>query len=167
MPDIYVSVGSNLDREQHVRSSLAELRATFGALRCSSVYQTRAVGFEGDDFYNMVIGFHSELAPHEVLRHLKAIEAAHGRKRGEARFAPRTLDLDLLLYGDQIIDDGDLHLPRDEIERYAFVLCPLAELAPTLRHPSLDACFADLWSRFPHDDSELHAIDFEQAPCDV
>lgn len=166
MPEVFVSIGSNLDRELHVRGSLADLRTAFGALRCSSVYQTRAVGFDGDDFYNLVVAFHTDATPRDVLQRLKAIEGRHGRHRGEARYAPRTLDLDLLLYGDRIVDDGDLQLPRDEIDRYAFVLCPLAELAPALRYPGREERIGELWARFPSNRDELHVIDFEHLPCD-
>lgn len=166
MAKVYVSIGSNVDRERHVRDCLFDLRDTFGPLRCSSVYQTRAVGFEGDDFYNLVVVFECDDEPLAIARRLKGIEAQHGRHLGEARFAPRTLDLDLLLHGDRILDTPELHLPRDEIERYAFVLCPLAELEPERCYPGRTETFAQMWARFPQDENALQRIEFEGMPCD-
>ncbi|MCB1735534.1 MAG: 2-amino-4-hydroxy-6-hydroxymethyldihydropteridine diphosphokinase [Gammaproteobacteria bacterium] len=165
MTEVYVSIGSNVDRERHVRDCLLDLRSAFGPIRCSSVYQTRAVGFEGDDFYNLVVAFDSDDEPLAIARRLKTIEVQHGRHKGEARFAPRTLDLDLLLHGNSILDTPELHLPRDEIDRYAFVLCPLAELAPDLRYPGRDATFAQMWARFPQDTNDLQRIEFEGLAC--
>ena len=147
MKQVYVSVGSNIDREAMVRSCIKALDEAFPHLVKSSVYESIAVGFEGENFYNLVVGFEAE-DPAEVIRILRDIEVSHGRNRGEKKFAPRTLDLDLLLFGEQDLHDQGLDVPRAEITRYAFVLGPLAELAPQAVHPLLGQSYQDLWSEF-------------------
>jgi 2-amino-4-hydroxy-6-hydroxymethyldihydropteridine diphosphokinase len=144
---VYVSVGSNIDREAMVRSCIKMLDRTFANLMKSSVYESIAVGFAGENFYNLVVGF-AAADPLQVTRILRDIEVAHGRHRGEKQFAPRTLDLDLLLFGDQDLHEQGLDVPRGEITRYAFVLGPLAELAPTAVHPKLGKTYQDLWAEF-------------------
>ncbi len=165
MPRIFISIGSNVEREHHVDGCLRDLKSLYGAISCSSVYETRAVGFAGDDFYNLVVAFDSDKAAMDVSLSLKQIERDHGRKQGEERFGPRTLDLDLLLYGDQIIDQGRLQLPRDEIERYAFVLCPLAEMIPDVCHPINGRSYGQMWAEFTKDAGELRRIDYTPPTC--
>lgn len=148
MPRVWVSVGSNIDRERHTRAALEELRAMFGDLVVSPLYETHAVGFEGDAFYNLVVGFDTELPPSRLHDLLREIESRNGRVRGGERLAPRTIDLDLLTYGDALTDEGGKRLPRDEILRYAFVLAPLADVAGDERHPQLDETYRSLWERF-------------------
>lgn len=156
MPSGYISIGSNIDRDRNIASSLAALNREFGQLTCSSVYETAAVGFDGDAFYNLVVSFHSDLSAKEVAKILRQIELDHGRTRDSQKFSARTLDLDLLLYGDLIIDEGRLQIPRKEIEHYAFVLEPLAEIAPDLKHPILKIDYATLWAQF--DKSNLQQV---------
>lgn len=148
MPEVFVSIGSNIDREKHIPSCLAALERHFGSLRVSSLYETAAVGFDGPPFHNLVAGFSTELPVRRVAEILTAIEEQHGRTRSCKKFSSRTLDADLLLYGDAILHEGKLKLPRDEITRYAFVLEPLAEIAPEDRHPVTGERYADLWERF-------------------
>ena len=151
MSEVFVSVGSNVDRERNVSLALNRIEARFGRLRLSSVYESEPVGFEGAPFFNLVAGFESEESPGEIVAAMRAIEEKSGRTRDEHRYGPRTLDLDLLLYGEMICDINGIVLPRDEIARYAFVLRPLAEIAPGLRHPVKGKTIAELWSEF--DDS--------------
>ncbi len=148
MPIGYISIGSNIDKEVNVTSSLRALERAFGRLQISSIYETEPVGFVGDSFYNLVVRFESELSAKEVAKQLRQIELEHGRTRESQKFSARTLDLDLILYGDQIISDGRLQIPRDEIERYAFVLEPLAEIAPGEKHPISGKTYRELWERF-------------------
>ncbi len=145
MPTGYISIGSNIDKEIHIPSSLHALKEEFGPLLISSLYETAAVGFEGNDFHNLVVQFNSDLEVKAVAKTLRHIELNHGRTRDSRKYAARTLDLDLILYGDLIMSDGRLHLPRDEIELYAFVLEPLAEIAPELIHPTRQINYATLW----------------------
>ena len=112
MARIYISLGSNIDRERHTRAGVQALRERFGDLILSSVYESEAVGFEGDAFYNMVIACDVDEGVHETNRILAEIEDAHGRDRSGPRFSSRTLDLDLLWYDDFVLDENGLKLPR-------------------------------------------------------
>ncbi len=148
MPNGYISIGSNIDKDKNIPASLQALEHHFGKLLVSSIYESESVGFIGDTFYNLVVGFNSELSVKEVARLLRQIELDNGRTRNSQKFSPRTLDLDLILYDNLILNDGRLQIPRDEIERYAFVLEPLAEIAPALKHPVSQLSYADLWEKF-------------------
>lgn len=160
MPTGYISIGSNIEREKNVRSSLIALEKQFGQLRISSVYESEAVGFDGNVFYNLIVGFESNLDVKIVAQQLRDIELAHGRTKNSQKFSARTLDLDLILYGDLIIHDGRLKIPRDEIERYAFVLEPLAEIAANLQHPMSKKTYADLWVAFDKTNLKQQVINF-------
>jgi 2-amino-4-hydroxy-6-hydroxymethyldihydropteridine diphosphokinase len=151
MPEVFVGAGSNMDPRRHLGAGLRALAAHYGLLRLSPVYRNRAVGFAGEDFLNLVIGFDTDDPVEDVAAALAAIEAANGRTRREEKFAPRTLDLDLLLYGDLVTDAGGVQLPRDEITRYPFVLRPLADLAGERLHPVLGRSFAELWENYAGD----------------
>jgi 2-amino-4-hydroxy-6-hydroxymethyldihydropteridine diphosphokinase len=151
MPGVYVSIGSNVEREKNIRGALRALKERYRHIAASSVYQSKAEGFDGDDFYNLVAAFATD-EPLEALRQtLAEIETAHGRMRDGPRFGARTLDLDILLYGDTIRHDGRFDIPRPEITQCAYVLRPLAELAPEATHPENGARFADLWRTFGKD----------------
>ena len=142
----WISIGSNVDREASVRGALQNLRAAYGDLVISPVYETEAIGFDGEPFLNLVVGIRTGEPVGAINARLRAIEDAHGRVRGPDKFAPRTLDLDLLTYGAAVgVIDG-CALPRDEILRYPFVLAPLADVAPAERHPENGRHYADLWA---------------------
>lgn len=160
MATIYISLGSNINREQNTRAGINALKRAFGNLNLSSVYESEAVGFEGDAFYNMVIACEVDTAVHETNQILRDIEDANGRDRSGPKFSSRTLDLDLLLYDDLIIDEKGLKLPRGEILKNAFVLWPLAEMAPHLEHPETGTSYAELWSAFDKNKEDLKPIDF-------
>lgn len=147
----YISIGSNIEKEKNIHSALRELSLLFGGLVVSSTYKTEPVGFDGDTFHNLVVGFDSDLDVKTIAEQLRQIELDHGRTRGCKKFSSRTLDLDLILYGDLVISDGRLQIPRDEIEKYAFVLEPLAEIAGDLRHPVSGISYRELWERFDKD----------------
>jgi len=164
MPRVWLSIGSNIDRARYIRAAIAALREQFGELVLSSVYETPAEGFDGDPFYNLVVGLDTELPPERLHAVLRGIEADNDRQRGGARFEARTLDIDLLTYGDLVGERGGKVLPRDEILKYAFVLGPLAEVAPDERHPELGRRYADLWSDFaPAARAGLRPIAFDWA----
>lgn len=162
MAQVYVSVGSNIDREFNIRSAIRALRAHYEVLQLSTVYDCPAIGFEGDDFYNLVVAFDTDEDVMTVVQVLHGIECDHQRSRGRRRFASRTLDLDLLLYDDLILSEERLTLPRDEISRYAFVLGPLAEIAGERRHPFNGKRFAALWAAFDSAEQPMRAVaDFD------
>lgn len=143
-----MSIGSNIDPTRHVRVGLVLLREHFGELRTSPVYESRAVGFDGENFLNLVVAFDTDETVYAVNDVLHRIEARCGRRRGGTRFAPRALDLDLLLYGDLTIHDQGVRVPREEILHYAFVLRPLADLIGERRHPQDGRTFRELWDAF-------------------
>jgi 2-amino-4-hydroxy-6-hydroxymethyldihydropteridine diphosphokinase len=159
---IYISLGSNINREANTRAGIKALRQRFGELELSSVYESEAVGFEGDAFYNMVIACEVGEDVHSINRALAEIEDAHGRDRSGPRFSSRTLDLDLLLYDDLVIDENGLRLPREEILKNAFVLWPLAEIAPQRVHPVVGRTYAELWADFDKSREMLAPVD-----CDL
>ena len=159
MAHAWVSIGSNIERRKHIARALALLEEHFGELEQSSVYESAAVGFDSEPFFNMVVGFNTDESPHVLQAQLHGIEAACGRQR-TASLSARTLDLDLLTYDDRVIDEGKLVLPRDDITRYAFVLYPLVELAPNERHPVSGRRYADLWDDFAQDSQPLQRVDW-------
>lgn len=162
MARVYVSIGSNIDRARNIGLALQHLDEAYGPLLRSSVFESAAVGFSSAPFYNLVVGFDTDLPPQAVQEHLHAIEAGSGRER-TGELSARTLDLDLLLYDDLVIDAGRLKLPRADILRYAFVLFPLAEIAPDARHPVSGERYADLWSRFDDASQVLTRVDWPPA----
>lgn len=142
---VWVSIGSNIEREKHVHAAIEALRKRFGRLVVSPVYETAAEGFDGDPFFNLVAGFDTALQPAELHAAMRDVETRNGRRRGAEKFSSRTLDIDVLTYGNGCTDEGGKHLPRDEILRYAFVLKPLADVAPDEIHPEAGASYRDLW----------------------
>jgi len=157
MAQVYVSIGSNIERERNIDSALQALAATYGELQQSSVYESAAVGFDSAPFYNLVVAFRTDASPQSVQETLHRIEDSQGRSRTTA-LAARTLDLDLLLYDDLVIQAGKLVLPRSDIDRYAFVLGPLAEIAGKRRHPVTGIRYADMWSAFDATGQELQRV---------
>ncbi|MFW2372942.1 MAG: 2-amino-4-hydroxy-6-hydroxymethyldihydropteridine diphosphokinase [Gammaproteobacteria bacterium] len=158
---VYISLGSNIDREANTRAGISALQSQYGELILSSVYESEAVGFEGSSFFNMVIALKTEEPVERVAQRLHQIEEDHGRVRGGPRFSSRTLDLDLLLYDDLRLDEPGLQIPRDEILQRAFVLWPLAEVAPDLKHPVVGKSYAQLWFEFDKSQEQLKPIVFD------
>ncbi len=148
MPEVYVAAGSNVEPEKHLALAARELARAFPGARFSPWYRNRAVGFEGDDFINFVAGFCTDLPLEAVIAQLQAIEGLCGRTRAAPRWAPRTMDLDILLYGDRVMDSPTLRLPRPDLLKRAYMLGPLADLAPGLPHPTAGLTIAELWRRF-------------------
>ena len=158
MTRAYVSIGSNQEPLTHVPQALAELESAFGKIEQSAVYESIAVGFKGNNFINLVVGFDTSRSFEEVSEILDRIELSCGRTRGGERFSPRTMDLDLLVFGDLVRHDDVWDIPRNEIERYAFVLKPLAELAPDDLHPELGKSFSQLWDEGEFAGQELWEV---------
>lgn len=147
MARVYISIGSNIEPLRYIRSSIRTLCEYYDKLILSSVYETEAVGFEGDNFYNLVVGFDTQVELDQLIDHLKQIEDDNNRQRSSERFSARTLDLDILLYDDLIV--------KDEILKYAFVIYPLAEIAPESVHPITKQSYKYLAQTF---DSSKQAI---------
>lgn len=162
MAEIYVGMGSNVEPEEHLKDAVAALQKRLGTVELSSVYRNPAVGFAGDDFLNLVLCADTHLAPAAVERVLSEIETAAGRGRSRSRVGPRTLDLDLLLYGNLV--DPALRLPRGDILRYAFVLRPLAELAPALTHPVTGTRMEVAWRRMAEHSPPMEEVGGVMSP---
>lgn len=156
MPEVYIAAGSNVEPERHMQQAVAELAREFPGARFSSWYRNRAAGFDGDDFINLVAGFGTALPVHALLERLHAIEGRCGRARDAPRWAPRSMDLDVLLYGDLVCEEPGLKLPRPDLLKRAYMLGPLAELAPQLMHPTAGLSVAELWRRF---DRQAHPLE--------
>lgn len=153
MPVVYLGIGSNLQAEANLRLCVRELAKRFRLLAVSPVYRNKAIGFDGDEFLNAVAGVETELSAEAVCAELERIHELAGRRRGNDAFVSRTLDIDLLLYG-QLISERH-RLPRPDILEYSFVLRPLAEIAPGLVHPLTGKTMARHWSEF---DANAHAL---------
>lgn len=164
MSRVYISIGSNIEAEKHVRLAVTELRRHYGEVRLSSVYESEAVGFAGDNFLNMVAGVDTDESVQTVSAVLHDIEDRHGRLHDGPRFSARTLDLDLLLYDDLIVNEDRLQIPRDEITKNAFVLWPLAELDPTYRHPLNGQTMVKLWENYDKSSQALWPVEL-LFPC--
>ena len=143
MQQVFVSIGSNIDP----RNNMEEARIILGNLfdcTFSGLYETRAEGFEGNDFVNSVVGFETDLQLIELRDKLKQIEKKMGRTDNQKGMSDRIIDLDILLYGDQVIQDGDFDIPSKDIENYLFVLEPLAEIAGARHHPILNNTYSEM-----------------------
>lgn len=160
MAQVFISVGSNINRRVNIRGGIDALRKQYGTLTLSRVYESAAVGFDGDNFYNLVLAFESSDDVHSIVQRLREIEEQFGRVRHGPKFSSRTLDLDLLLYDQLILRDQGLDIPRDEIRKNAFVLLPLTEIAGELTHPDSGERYLRLWQDFDQQSQKLWPIDF-------
>ena len=161
MPRVYLSLGSNVDAESNIRLGIAELRKRFRKLDVSPVYRSKAVGFDGDDFLNLVVGFSTRAYIETIVRRIESIHRVAGRQRGEEKFSPRTLDIDLLTYGDVVTDVPPVNLPRGDILEYDFVLRPLADIAPDDVHPLTGRSYRDHWAEMSRAGSALTLVDLD------
>ncbi|TAK54647.1 MAG: 2-amino-4-hydroxy-6-hydroxymethyldihydropteridine diphosphokinase [Gammaproteobacteria bacterium] len=162
VPEVYVAAGSNVRPRTQLRRALAALAANWPGLRISRAFANSAFGFEGADFINLAAGFATDESPERVLERLRAVEAACDRPRDAPKWAPRTLDLDLLLYGDLVGQLPGATLPRPDLLRRAYMLGPLADIAPDLCHPVAGETIAALWQRFDRGAHPLHEVRLEE-----
>jgi len=143
MTQVFVDIGSNINRDENICACITQLREDFPEIVFSKPYESFSEGFEGDDFINIAAGFDTGLGFNELLSYFKAIEVKQKRTRDGAKFGSRTLDVDILLFGDEILKP-DRDVPRAEILKYPFVLFPLAEIAAEAIHPEFDKTIAEL-----------------------
>ena len=158
MSIVYLGLGSNIDARNNISSGIDTLRQAFGRVECSPVYQTPAFGFEGDDFINLVARVETEMSPLELKSFLTDLEDRHGRDRQSPKFSDRTLDIDTLLYDDLYLLSPALSIPHGDILEAAYVLKPLADLAPELIHPVCRKTMIELWKEFPLQDQKMKLI---------
>jgi len=153
----YLSLGSNVEPEQHLRSAIDALRARFGDVVVSPVYRVPAVGFDGPDFLNAAAIVETDLSPFALVDWLRDLERDNGRIRGHVKFSDRTLDVDLVYFDDVVLDLPQLQLPRPEL-RHAFVLRPLADIAPGFIDPVRGVSLAALWRAHAEHDAHLDTV---------
>ena len=160
---VYVAAGSNIAPYEALPRALELLRQQFAPLKVSPAYANAAVGFEGDEFVNLGFDFHTALSLATVLDQLHALEALCGRERGAARWAPRRMDLDVLLYGNLVGDFPGARLPRPDLVRRAYMLGPLAAIAAEVVHPTLGISIGELWARFDRGAHPLRVVAMPEA----
>lgn len=148
MSVVYLGLGSNVEPEENLQLAVRELRRRFKLLALSSVYRSKSLGFDGDDFLNAVAGIETDKPAPELCSELEKIHDLANRERDSDRFSARTLDIDLLLYGQQVVAEAPIRVPRSDVLEYSFVLRPLAEIAPDLVHPVTGRPIAEHWREF-------------------
>jgi 2-amino-4-hydroxy-6-hydroxymethyldihydropteridine diphosphokinase len=158
MARVYVAAGSNVDPLTHLARAQTELARRFGPLSVSPWYRNAAVGFAGEDFINFVFGFDTALSVHEVRAQLREVEALCGRPPNAPKWAARTMDLDILLYANLVLDEPQLQLPRPDLLLRPYMLGPLADIAPDLPHPTAGRSIAQLWAGFDAAAHEMIAV---------
>jgi len=155
-----LSLGSNIERRKHLQFAIDGLHELLGDLSISPVYETRAVGFDGPDFYNLVALADTPLALDALIEKIRNIETAAGRVRGDKRFASRNLDIDVLLYGEENLREQGRDIPRREIEHAAYVLKPLADILPQGVHPITRIAFKKMWAEYQDDSQQPARVAF-------
>lgn len=165
MVRVFLGLGSNIEPALHLPLGLQALRDLLGSVEQSATYEGEAIGFSGAPFWNLVVRAETGLGVGALQRKLRAIEYAHGRPQNASRFSPRALDIDILTYGEEIGIVEGVELPRGEILENAFVLRPLAELAPRAVHPRLKRSYGELWSAYDHASQPLRAVALDGNPA--
>jgi 2-amino-4-hydroxy-6-hydroxymethyldihydropteridine diphosphokinase len=160
MARVYLGLGSNIERERYITVGLDALQGLLGELALSSVYDSAAVGFEGQPFLNLVVAVDTALGLEHLAARLRHIEVEHGRPVNATRYSPRQLDIDILTYDDLAGEFCGVTLPREEILQNAFVLCPLAELAPEVLHPVEKSSYQTLWQDYDQSSQTLSKVAF-------
>ncbi|QDP02282.1 2-amino-4-hydroxy-6-hydroxymethyldihydropteridine diphosphokinase [Thalassotalea sp. PS06] len=159
MARVFISIGSNIDREAQIIAGVRALRELYGDVLLSSVYECEPVGFVGDHFFNLVAEVQTDVSPGQVGQDLKLLEKEQGRIDFSKKFSARKMDLDILLYDDQVMETP-VQIPRDEIPENAYVLWPLSELAPNLVHPVLKKTYQQLWNEYDKNKQIIRKVPF-------
>lgn len=157
MTRIYLGLGSNINPEEHIPAGIESLKTLFAAVQVSPIYLSPAFGFEGDDFHNLVVIAETDLSAEHVIEQLRELEFQHGRPQNAEKYSSRTLDIDLLMYGDFVGEVCGYQIPRNDIYKFDFVLRPLADLVPAESAPGSSETFAELWQAMA-DASELQEV---------
>lgn len=166
MARVFLGIGSNIERERYIVAGLDAMARLFGDFSHSSVYDGAAVGFEGRPFLNLVVCVETGLELAELAKALRAIELEHGRAVNATRYSARQLDIDILTYDDRVGTEAGVQLPRAEILYNAFVLQPLAEMAPDSVHPVAGKSYGQLWREYDQSSQQLQRVEFEwQGRC--
>lgn len=161
MPLLTLSIGSNVQPRENILLVIKILRRYYKQIRCSSVYESEALGFDGANFLNLVLATETDESIEAISAYLKNLEDDTGRDRSAPKFSGRTMDIDILTYGDLCGSHGGVDLPRGEILEHAFVLQPLAELLPDARHPVTGMSYRDHWESFQQAEQKIWPIDFD------
>jgi 2-amino-4-hydroxy-6-hydroxymethyldihydropteridine diphosphokinase len=159
MTVVFLGIGSNIDREKNLRAGVAALRTLFGEISVSPVFESESVGFAGSPFYNLVAKVETSFTVGDLQQQLRAIEYSHGRMPDQRKYSPRTLDIDILTFGESVGNVDGVVLPRAEILENAFVLWPLAVLAPESVHPVEMKRYAELWEAYDKSRQKLAVVD--------
>ena len=159
MAVVFLGVGSNIERERYIVAGLDALQQLFGHLSLSPVYESDAIGFDGEPFLNLVVRVETQLGVGALQKALRHIEFEHGRPQNASRFSARQLDIDILTYDDRVGDVEGVELPRGEILDNAFVLRPLSELAPDDIHPASGRTYARHWDEYDAESQPLRRFD--------
>ena len=159
MPEVFVAAGSNIDPLRHLRAALAGLERSYAPLTISPAYQNEAVGFEGEDFVNLVVGFTTTDSLERVRTRLQEIETDCGRPRDAPKWAPRSMDLDILLYGDDQRNEPGLIVPRPDLVKRPYMLKPMSDLAPNVMHPTQRRTMGELWAAFEGKDHTMTVVE--------
>ncbi len=158
MSTAWLGLGSNLNADVNIRAAIAELRERFETIALSPSYTSAAVGFDGDDFINLVARVETDMSPLELRQYLRDLEDRYGRKRDVPKFSDRSMDIDILLYDDLVLYSPLLEIPRAEIVKFAHVLKPLTDLDPDLVHPGERRTLSDIWDSSGLSDKSLVPI---------
>ncbi|WP_299019395.1 2-amino-4-hydroxy-6-hydroxymethyldihydropteridine diphosphokinase [uncultured Photobacterium sp.] len=149
MTTVYISIGSNIEREYHIHAAVAELKKLGAGIRVSKIFEAEPVGFSGPNFYNCVVEMETSLQLAVLQQTLKQVELTYGRAPDAQKNQSRTLDLDILLFGD-VVQDNSPHLPRSDLYKFAFVLLPMVELCPERVIPGDGRTVSEIWQAFEH-----------------
>jgi len=155
---VFVAAGSNVEPEKNLARACAEIAHTWPDAHFSRAYRNVAVGFEGPDFINLVIGFSAAQPLHSVIEKLRGIETNCGRPRYAPKWASRTMDLDVLLFGDLVEKTTEYTLPRPDLLKRPYMLGPLAEIAADVVHPTERRPIGELWAAFDRDGHQMTPV---------
>jgi 2-amino-4-hydroxy-6-hydroxymethyldihydropteridine diphosphokinase len=158
MSKAWLGLGSNVNAGANIQAGIEELEQQFSSVALSPVYSSTSVGFDGDDFINLVARVETDLSPLELRDYLRDLEDRHGRKRDVPKFSDRSLDIDILLYDDLVLLSPVLEIPRAEILKFSHVLKPLADLDPDLVHPTELRSMLEIWESSGLDDDYLNLL---------